>query len=107
MRILGLGSRELAKTRRLCSENTNRSAKVVATHEFFFAFFALLIIIAKIATIVLFSFGKVEFKRRWSRGSIALYGPGIQPNHDPECPLRTVQARQGIAGTARAISSLA
>lgn len=60
VRILGLGSRELAKTRRLCSENTNRSAKVVATHEFFFAFFALLIIIAKIATIVLFSFGKLS-----------------------------------------------
>ncbi|MCP5916769.1 hypothetical protein NL317_32615, partial [Klebsiella pneumoniae] len=35
-------------------------AKVVATHEFFFAFFALLIIIAKIATIVLFSFGKLS-----------------------------------------------
>lgn len=60
VRILGLGSRELAKTRRLCSENTNRSAKVVATHEFFFAFFALLIIIAKIATIVLFSFGNLS-----------------------------------------------
>ncbi|WP_058233832.1 ABC transporter ATP-binding protein [Devriesea agamarum] len=60
VRILGLGPKELANARKLSVDNTRRSASVVATHEFFFSFFALLMIVVKIGIIVLFALGSIS-----------------------------------------------